>query len=143
VGGEAVSGWLRRLFRGAPDARAAFRANQSALLKVFQQAAAASGRPRGLIWVEVTLSGEPVFVRERGTRHLVALLPATVRFEPEAGSDLEDVPQARESRPVVALFTFDGRAWQTVGRAVFNLSPAQVIERSAGRFEIIDTSYKT
>jgi hypothetical protein len=138
VGGEAVSGWLRRLFRGKPDARAAFRANQSALLRAFQQAAA-SGRPRGLLWVEVEASGEPVFVRERGTRQLVALVPAVVRFEPEEGSDLEDVPQARESRPVVALFTFDGRAWQTVGRAVFNLSPSQVIERSAGRFEPINS----
>jgi hypothetical protein len=135
VGGAAVSGWLRRLFGGVPDARAAFRANQSALLKAFQRAAAASGRPRGLLWVEVEPNGEPVVVRVRGTRQLVALAPAVVRFEPEAGSDLEHVPQARESRPVVALFTFDGRAWQTVGRAVFNLSPAQVIERSAGRFE--------
>lgn len=133
-----MSGWLRRLFRGAPDARAAFRANQPALLRAFQHAAAASGRPRGLLWVEVTPNGEPVFVRERGTRQLVALVPAVVRFEPAAGSDLEDVPQAREARPVVALFTFDGRAWQTVGRAVFNLSPSQVIERSAGRFEPIN-----
>jgi hypothetical protein len=133
--GETMSGWLRRLFRGEPDARVAFRTDQSALLKAFRQAAAASGRPRGLIWVEVEPDGEPVFVRERGTRQLVALLPAMVRFEPEPGSDLEDVPQAREARPVVALFTFDGRAWQTVGRAVFNLSPTQVIERSVGRFE--------
>ena len=39
------------------------------------------------------------------------------------------VPQAREPRTVTAMFTHDRGEWRTTGRAVFNLTPAQVIER--------------
>ena len=35
---------------------------------------------------------------------------------------------------LAALFTYDRGAWRTAGRAVFNLSPAQVVEKSVGRY---------
>ena len=58
-----------------------------------------------------------------------ALVPVLVRFEPVPGGGLEDVPQAREPRPAVAVFApRDGR-WVPTGKLVFNLSVEELGER--------------
>ena len=122
--------FLRRLFRRRVNSAAAadlFRADAGRLREAFRLAAAATGKPRGLAWAAVEPSGEPVFAEAGG--ELVALAPVVVRFEPVPGSDMEDVPAAREPRPAVAVFTFDGSAWTTAGRAVFNLTAEQVAAR--------------
>lgn len=116
-----------QLFRQRLDytaAAAMFRAEIDRLRDTFHQAAAATGKPRGLTWIAVEPNGEPVFVM--GRQEPVALLPVVVRFEPVPGSDMEYVPAAREPRPVVAVFNFNGRTWRTTGRAVFNLTVEQV-----------------
>jgi hypothetical protein len=121
--------------RPADPAAAAerFRGGRDALLGAFLGAARATGLPRGLTWESVEPAGEPLLVRDQ-SGGLVALVPVVVRFEPVPGSEMEEVPQAREPRTVTALFTFERGAWQTVGRAVFNLSPAQVVEKRGGRY---------
>ena len=91
-----------------------------------------------MTWVEVTADGEPRFARERAGQRLVALLPVVVRFEPVPGSELEDVPQAREPRQVVALFAWESGAWRTTGRAVFNLTTAQILARSGGGLVVVE-----
>jgi hypothetical protein len=122
--GGLASWWvLRRRINPA----AAFRADADGLREAFRLAAAATGKPRGLTWVAVEPSGEPLFV-PRG-RGVVALLPVVVRFEPVPGSEMEGMPAAREPRPAVAVFTFEGLAWTTAGRAVFNLTAEQVAAR--------------
>jgi hypothetical protein len=132
-----VIGWLRRLFRRPPDPAAAaelFRRERAALLAAFLMAVRATGKPRGLTWVSAEANGEALLVEERPSGRLVALAPVVVRFEPELGSEMEEVPQAREPRPVTVMFTFDRGAWRTAGQAVFNLSPEQVVEKGGGRF---------
>lgn len=114
---------------GDRAATEAFSANRPALVAEFLRAAAKQGRPRGVEWVSAEPAGEPTFVRDPKTGGRVALLPVVVTFRPEEGSELEDVPQAREPRTVTAMFTHDRGGWRTVGRAVFNLTPAQVVER--------------
>jgi hypothetical protein len=122
--------FLRRLFRRRVDPAAAFRADAGRLREAFRRAAAATGKPRGLTWVAVEPNGEPMFVTKAG--RVSALLPVVVRFAPVPGSDMEDVPAAREPRPAVAVFTFDGDEWTTAGRAVFNLTAEQVRDRYTG-----------
>jgi hypothetical protein len=119
--------------RAKADDPARFRARLGEYVEAFRRAGAASGKPRGLAWVSAEPAGDPLFVRDGG--RLVALVQVIVRFEPTPGSELEDVPQAREPRPVTAMFVADG-GWRTDGRAVFNLSPAEVVSRSGGRFRI-------
>ncbi|HET6572889.1 MAG TPA: hypothetical protein VFG68_04750 [Fimbriiglobus sp.] len=131
-----MTGWLRRLFRRRPDpvvAAEQFRRERDALLGAFLAAARATGKPRELTWESVEANGELLLVEDRAGQ-FVALVPVVVRFEPVPGSEMEEVPQAREPRPVTALFTYERAAWRTVGRAVFNLSPTQVVEKSAGRY---------
>jgi len=128
--------WLRRLIRRPADPVAAaesFDRDRDVLYAEFLTVARATGMPRELTWESVEANGAPLMVVDRAGQ-LVALAPVVVTFEPVPGSEMEEVPQAREPRPVTALFTFERGAWRTVGRAVFNLSPAQVVERSGGTF---------
>ena len=100
----------------------------SALLRAhFLSTAQQLGRPRGLTWLRLEANGEPTFANDG--RRLVAILPVVATFEPQPDSELEDVPQAREPRPICVLFHFhDG--WQTDGRAIFNLSAEQILASS-------------
>src|SRR5262245_56702985 len=73
-------------------ARELFHLQHERLQADFLRAAAATGKPRGLIWVECLFESELEFARDRQTRRLMALVAATVRFEAVAGSDMEDLP---------------------------------------------------
>ena len=95
-------------------------------------AAAATGKPRGLTWLGYEPAGDPLVVRD-GDR-LLSLLPAVVRFEPVPDGELADVPQAREPRTVVAVFEFRDGRWETDGRTVFNLTPAEFVAREPTRY---------
>lgn len=117
--------WFRR--RLAP--REEFARHRRELLRSWFAALAASGSPRGLVWVGYTDSGEVIWAKSATE---LAMVPVMIQFEPVAGGGMEDVPQAREPRPVVALFRWDRKRWVADGRAYFNLTPRQMIERSAG-----------
>lgn len=112
-------GWLRSLFV-RPDPHAEFRGRQAELLALWFDTAAKSGKPKGLTWQGYEPLGEPLF----GDGW--AVLPVLVQFAPTADGGLEDVPQAKEPRAVVAVFAYARRRWSTGGRAVFNLSAEQV-----------------
>jgi hypothetical protein len=73
--------------------------------------------------VACLITGDAVLARTAGG--IVALVPVEVRFEPEADSDMEANPMAREPRPATAVFTFARGTWHTDGRVVFNLDPAR------------------
>lgn len=90
-------------------------------------AAGATGLPRGLRWVACRITGDAVLVRDTATGGIVALVPVQIDFVPVEGSDMEDVPAAREPRPATAVFTFHGGAWHTAGRVVFNHNPDQTV----------------
>ena len=112
--------------------RALFLTHQGGLLDRFLVTAAKAGTPRGLEWVGVEARGEPLFVRD-ADGGVVALMPVEVQFAPVPGSDMADVPQAREPRPITVVFRHDGE-WRADGRAVFNLTPRQVVDRGGGRY---------
>jgi len=118
--------WLRSLFRRS-DPPAEFRANQAELVSEWFRTAAAAGKPKGLTWVNCEVLGEPLF----GPGW--AILPLMVQFEPTPDGGLADVPQAKEPRQVVAMFTYTRRRWTTGGRAVFNLSADQVAKQLTTR----------
>jgi hypothetical protein len=116
--------WFRSLFR-RPASPAAFDAARGELLAHWFRTAAGAGKPKWLTWAGWEPAGEPLIVRD------LALVPVVVRFEPVPGGPLEDVPQAREPRAVVAVFRWERGYWTTDGRAVFNLTPQQVASSAA------------
>ncbi|TWU27420.1 hypothetical protein [Bythopirellula polymerisocia] len=106
-----------------------FEQDRSGLAALFLQAAGATGKPRGLTWKNCELSGEPLFATDRVTGELYALVTATISFEAIAGGDMEDVEAVSNLRCATAIFVYRDQHWTSDGRAVFNLEPAQSLER--------------
>src|ERR1700733_7715653 len=89
-------GWRRmRAFgkEGAAErARELFKLQRERFEAQFLTAAAATGKPRGLVWKDCQWDDTVEFVRERQTRQIHALLGGPIAFEAIAGSDMENLP---------------------------------------------------
>jgi hypothetical protein len=95
----------------------------------FLQAAAAGGKPRGLVWKQCDFQDGLTLARDRATGELVGLVGATISFEAVKGGDMEDVEAVGNLRAATAVLTWKQGQWTTQGRAVFNLEPREVLER--------------
>jgi len=108
-------------------ARHEFHAARTALEEQFLETAGASGRPRGLRWIECRFYGEPAFAREASSGRLQALIGVSIRFEAIEGGGMEEVEAVGNVRAATAVFRYEQDHWTTDGRAVFNLDPQQTI----------------
>lgn len=146
VGGLTAGVFLWRRLRhfGAEvqveRAREMFRLQRERLEVQFLLAAAASGKPRGLRWVECTWENPVVFARDRTTGYLAALVGVTIQFEAIPGSDMEDNPNVGNLRNASAVFFYQGGQWSTVGRAVFNMNPDEALRHFGHQYEPISSS---
>jgi hypothetical protein len=130
---------LRRLTREmiAARARESFRLQRERLEALFFDAAAATGKPRGLRWKACVFEGSMELVRERKTGLLLALAPVTIAFEAVEGGPMEGVEAVGNLRAVTAIFTYTHGHWETAGKAVFNMDPAQTIAHFGSQYEKI------
>ena len=121
--------WLYRLGRDVQTERAreSYRLQKERLAEVFLKTANLSGKPRGLSWASGSLAGEMVLSRDRHTRQLTGLVAMDIHFEPLPGGDMEDCAAAKIPRTVTAVFYFMRGEWLTEGRAIFNMTPEQVL----------------
>ncbi len=130
---------LRRLGHEIQSERAQelFRLQRERLELLFLPAAAATGKPRGLRWMECTFDDDVVYARDRNSRELVALVGVTIRFEAVEGSDMEGLPAVANLRNASAVFYFHKGQWNTAGKCVFNLGPVEAVEHFRNRYERI------
>ena len=120
-------------------ARKRFRQQRERLEARFFDLAAASGKPRGLRWTDIDFEDEVCFARDRDRGHLLALVAATISFEAIEGGGMEEVEAVGNLRAATALFQLEGRWWNTQGRVLFNLEPAEALARLDGVMErVID-----
>ena len=70
---------------------------------------------------------EVTYARHRQTGELCAFVGATIAFEAIEGGGMEDVEAVGNLRAATAVFRLDRGRWQTDGRAIFNLNPAEAI----------------
>jgi len=128
---------LRRLGREMIVARAreAFRLQRERLETRFLQAAAATGKPRGLRWKNCSFDDALELARDRRTGELFALVPVTIAFEAVEGGPMEGVEAVGNLRLATAVFTYTRGHWETVGKAVFNMDPAQTIVHFGKQYE--------
>jgi hypothetical protein len=125
----------------APEqARRLFLLQREHLEAHFLRAANATGKPRGLRWVECDWEPEVVFARDVRSGELTALVGVTIRFEAIEGSDMEGLPAVGNLRNATGVFLFRGGRWQTQGKAVFNLNPGEAIEHFKGQYERVELS---
>lgn len=141
--GWLVWGVLRRASRRRQVAAAHndFAANHAQYEQEFFAAAAASGKPRGLRWTECRFHDAPaVTARDKASGELVNLASVTISFEAVEGGGMEDVEAVGNLRCATAVFTWNGRAWTTQGRAAFNLEPYELLERYSDSLEPVPLS---
>jgi len=112
-----------------------FKLQRQRLEAQFLRAAAASGKPRGLIWREILWAEAVEFVRERASAQIAALVGVTIRFEAIAGSDMEGLPAVNDLKNASAVFFFHRGQWHTVGKAIFNKNPDEAVEHFQAQYE--------
>jgi hypothetical protein len=112
-----------------------FRKQREQLEGQFFQAAASSGKPRGLRWSRCEWGSAIELARDRKTGQLLALVGVTISFEAIEGGDMEGLAAVGNLRNASAVFFFDGLHWFTAGRVVFNLNPDEAIRHFAGQYE--------
>ena len=129
--------WRRLSGRAAngEQARRLFQQQREHLELLFFQAAAASGKPRGLRWKACDWESGVEFARERASGQLAALVGVTIRFEAVEGSDMEGLPAVGNLRNASAVFFFHRNRWHTTGRTVFNLNPDEALVHFKNQYE--------
>jgi hypothetical protein len=128
--GMGILHWIQRGRQTTVASAVSVFATQRAELEpLFLQQAQATGKPRGLLWKQCELAGEPVFARDHSSGEIVALVEATIGFEAIVGSEMEDVEAVGNLRSATAVFVYRRGSWTSDGRAVFNLGPEQALER--------------
>ena len=118
-------------------AREMFKLQRERLEAEFLKAAAASGKPRGLRWLECQWGHAVEFVRERQTGQFAALVAVTIQFEAIEGGDMEGLPAVSNLRNASGVFFFQAGQWSTVGRAIFNMNPDEAAAHFGNQYEKI------
>lgn len=134
--------WLYRLGREvqAERARESFRLQRERLEEEFLKAAAATGKPRGLCWVSCRFADDFVLVRDKVSRRLAALIPATVGFAPVPGSDMEGIEAATQPRQATAVLHFRKGEWVSDGQTLFNVTPDDAVQLFARDYDSVAES---
>lgn len=118
-------------------AREMFKLQRERLEQQFQQAAATSGKPRGLRWLDCQWGSDIEFVRDRQTGQFAALVAVTIRFEAIEGGDMEGLAAVGNLRNASGVFFFQTGQWSTVGRAIFNMNPDEAADHFSNQYEKI------
>jgi hypothetical protein len=119
-------------------AREVFHLQREKLQEEFFDAAAISGKPRGLRWKACQWSDMIEWVRDRKTGQIHAFVGVTISFEAIAGGDMEGVAAVGNLRNASAVFDYWNGQWSTQGRAIFNLNPDEAVEHFKAGYERIE-----
>ncbi len=140
--GTAFLAWRRLRSFGTvvqiERAREMFNLQRQRLEAQFMEAAAASGKPRGLRWKDCEWDSATVFVRDRKAGQIAALVGVTIQFEAIEGGDMEGLPAVGNLRNASAVFFFQAGQWSTVGRAVFNMNPDEAVRHFSHQYEKVE-----
>ena len=121
-------------------ARELFKLQRERLEAKFLDAAAASGKPRGLRWLNIDWETELAFARDRTMGQLAALVGITIQFEAIEGGDMEGVAAVSNLRNACAVFHFERGHWFTLGKTIFNLNPSEALVRFQQQYERVGSS---
>lgn len=112
-----------------------FRLQREQLEAKFFDLAAASGKPRGLRWLDCEWQRDVSFARACDTGLLTAFVGVNIRFEAIAGGDMEGIQHVDAVRDAAAVFHYQSGSWGTGGKALFNMNPMEAVTRLVGQFE--------
>src|SRR5436190_18122001 len=130
---------MRNLSRefAAAHAREAFGLERGRLHDQFLESANATGKPRGLRWVDCEFGDAYEMARDRHSGQLLALVPVTISFAAVEDGPMEGVEAVGNLRNATAVFAFARGHWGTAGKAVFNMNPDEALAHFRGQYERI------
>lgn len=135
----ALVWWIRRQqVKSLQQARETFHRRREWLEAEFLSRAEASGKPRGLRWVNCDFENGVSFARDRRTGRYRALVGVTISFEAIEGGGMEEVEAVGNLRAATVVFRLDGPQWRADDRALFNLNPAEAIKHYENELETIE-----
>ncbi len=120
---------------GLESAQRLFESQQEVLQSQFFQIASTSGKPRGLIWTKTEWKRDIAYARDLNSSLLTAFVGVEISFEAIPGGEMEEVEAVGQIRQASALFHFRNGHWGTGGKAFFNMTPAEAVQRLDGQFE--------
>lgn len=112
-----------------------FRIQREALEAKFFDVAAATGKPRGLRWKRCDWQSPVTFARDLQSHLVTAFVSVEIHFDAVEGGDMEDVEAVSTIRDAAAVFHYRAGTWGTGGKALFNMNPAEAVERLEGQYE--------
>jgi hypothetical protein len=128
---------LARLAEKLARAQRDFHRQREQLEAKFIDRASATGKPRGLRWSDVHFDDDVLYVRERRTGCLKALVAIEVSFEAIEGGGMEEVEAVSTVRAATAEFRYDINRWVTEGRVYFNLLPTATVKYLGSDLELV------
>ena len=109
------------------EARRDFHRQRERLEVKFVQLGVIHANPHAQGWTDCEFDDDVAYARNRSTGELSAFVAVTIEME-DFGGPADHAPDAIGNlRAATAIFRFDGRRWETDGRAVFDVTPAEAI----------------
>jgi hypothetical protein len=136
VAGRPLLTWLRK--KEARQAYEQFRVQREQLEAKFFDLASRLGKPRDLRWLDCDWQSGVTFGRDVQTGMLTAFVAVNIRFEAVEGGDMEYVEAVGLLRDAAAVFHYQNGNWGTGGRALFNMNPADALNRLADQYEPVE-----
>ena len=115
-------------------ARRTFHLQRERLEAKFIQLATSRSRSKVVHWDDCEFDDDVAYVRNRATQEVAAFVAVSVAVE-EPDAPLSGL--GGEMRVGTAIFRFDRDHWETDGRAILNLNPAEAIRVYRDDLEMI------
>ena len=115
-----------------------FKQARKVLEKTFFKICSESGRPRGLRWKTCDFENTVLFVIEKHSLNLHAMVPVVISFEAIEGGPMEEMEAVSNLRVGSALFVHTGKDWATRGDVIYNLSPVEAFQRYDQNYTAFD-----
>ncbi len=119
-------------------ARKCFHVQRERLEAKFVQLASANAKPDSPRWVDCDFEDDVAYVRDRSTGELSAFVGVTVAMNEFDGPLTGFGDLVGNLRAGTAVFRFDRNHWETDGKAILNLSPAEAIRYYQDLLEMVD-----
>jgi hypothetical protein len=120
------------------QARKDFHAQRERLEVKFIHLAAANAQSRALNWADCDFDDDVAYVRNRTSGELSAFVAITVGADEFDDASVGIGDLVGNLRAGTAVFRFDRDHWETDGRAILNLSPAEAIRFYQNDLEMVD-----
>ena len=101
------------------------------------QIGASPAKPDSPRWTDCEFEDDVTFAKNRATGELTALVGATIEIEDLADWAGRSGDAVGHLRAATAVFRFQRDHWETDGRAIFNLTPAEALRRYHRDLEVV------